>query len=306
MSERALIRWIRGRLGKRGGRILVDSGDDAAVVRVDGDAALLKTDAVIDGVHFLSGEAKPEEIGHKAIARSLSDIAAMGCVPTFAVVGMAVPRRATMPFLKRIFLGMNRTARRFDTCIVGGDLSSYDGPLAITVSLLGETRGLRPVTRAGARVGDRVLVTGPLGGSIRGRHLTFTPRVREGLALNRHYDIHAMIDVSDGLVVDLGHVCEESGVAAVLYPDRVPRNRTLEEALYDGEDYELLFTAAPEEADRVARANLGVIIGEVRPGRGVFLNGRRLKPRGWEHRFGGKHVPPHQNLPVNFWCGPEA
>lgn len=284
MSERAYLRWIRSRLGKRGGRILVDSGDDAAVVRIEGDA-VLKTDAVIEGVHFLS-RAKPEDVGHKAVARALSDIAAMGCRPAFAVVAMAVPRRVPLARLKRLFDGMNRTAKRYDVAIVGGDVSSHRGPLAITVSALGETRGLRPVLRSGAVPGDRVLVTGPLGGSLRGHHLTFTPRVREGLALNRHYEIHAMIDISDGLVVDLDHICEESGVSAVLYGDRIPRRGTLEEALYDGEDYELLFTAAPEEADRIVQARLGTILGEIRPGLGVHLDGRRLRPRGWEHRFG--------------------
>lgn len=285
MSEQALLRWIRSRLGKRNGRILVDSGDDAAVVRIEGEEVLLKIDAVIEGVHFRR-DARPESIGHKAMARPLSDIAAMGCVPTFAVVGAAVPRTTGMDFLRRVVTGLLKTARTFDVAVVGGDISSHSGKLALTVSLLGETRGLKPVLRSGARIGDRILVTGPLGGSIRGKHLTFTPRVREGLALNRHYEIHAMIDISDGLVVDLGHVCDDSGVGGVLYEERIPCVGTLEQALYDGEDYELLFTAAPEEADGIRRAGLASVIGEVTPGRGVRLGKRRLKVRGWEHRFG--------------------
>jgi len=263
----------------------VDSGDDAAVVRIQGDA-VLKTDQVIDGVHFLSRSAKPESIGHKAIARALSDIAAMGCYPVFAVAAMAVPRRSRMAHLKRVFVGMDRTARAFGVSIVGGDVSSHDAPLAITVSLLGETRGLKAVRRSGARVGDLVLVTGPLGESIRGKHLAFVPRVREGLVFNRRYSVHAMIDVSDGLVVDLGHLCEESGVAAELWAERIPCVGSLESALYDGEDYELLLAANPEASERIARARLAVAIGRIRAGSGVHLAGRRLRPRGWEHRFG--------------------
>lgn len=285
MSEQALLRWIRAHLGNRDGRILVDSGDDAAVVRVEGGEVLFKIDAVIEGVHF-RGDARPESIGHKAIARPLSDIAAMGCVPTFAVVGAAVPRTASLDFMRRVSAGLLKTAKKFGVSVVGGDISSHAGKLALTVAMLGETRGLKPVLRSGAQVGDRILVTGPLGGSIRGKHLTFTPRVREGVALNRHYEIHSMIDVSDGLVVDLEHICDESGVGAVLDAKRIPCVRTLEEALYDGEDYELLFTAAPEEADRIRRAGAATPIGEITPGRGVRLDKRRLKDRGWEHRFG--------------------
>lgn len=285
MSEQALLRWIRARLGKRNGRVLVDSGDDAAVVRVEGEEVLFKIDAVIEGVHFRR-DARPESIGHKAMARPLSDIAAMGCVPTFAVVGAAIPRTTGTEFMRRVVTGLLKTAKKFDVAVVGGDIASHSGKLALTVSVLGETRGLKPVLRSGAQVGDRILVTGPLGGSIRGKHLTFTPRVHEGVGLNRYYEIHSMIDISDGLGVDLGHICDESGVGAVLYPERIPCVGTLEQALYDGEDYELLFTAAPEEADRIRRTGLATVIGEISPGRGVRLGKRRLKVRGWEHSFG--------------------
>lgn len=270
MSERDFLRWVRARLGPDP-RVLVPSGDDAAVVRAGSDI-LIKVDAVIDGVHFK--KARPEQIGHKAIARPLSDIAAMGCHPAYAVVAMLVPRTARTTFLRRVFLGMNRTAKKFGVAIVGGDLKSHPGKLAITVSIVGETRGLRPILRSGAQPGDRILHTGRLGED---KHLTFTPRIREGLALNEHYDIHAMIDISDGLVLDLSHVCEASGVSAELYEGT--------KALYSGEDYELLFTAAPEEADRIAKAKLGTIIGEIRAGRGVRMNGELLKIRGWEHEF---------------------
>ena len=300
MGELGFLRWIRERIGRRGGRIVVDTGHDAAVVRFGKSDVLFKTDGVIDGVHFDSAKARPEEIGHKALARCLSDIGAMGGLPSFAVVAMMVPRNADERYLRRIYVGMERTAKRFGTSIVGGDFSTHAGKLAITVALLGEARGVDPVRRSGARPGDRIGVTGPLGGSILGKHLRFTPRVKEGRRLAQRFGVSAMIDLSDGLATDLRHVCDESRVGAVLDERRVPvsaaarrlsrkdRRTPLSHALADGEDYELLYAASPERAARIAAAGLGRTIGEVVEARGVFLrrSGGRLEEileRGWEH-----------------------
>lgn len=298
MSELDLIRWIRGRIGRRAGRIIVDSGDDAAVLKGGRGHLLFKTDSVIDGVHFDSRTARPEEIGHKALARCLSDIGAMGCYPTFAVVAMMIPRNAREAWIKRLLTGLERTARKFDTAVVGGDVASHAGKLAINVALLGETRGLAPIRRSGARVGDAIAVTGPLGGSILGKHLRFTPRVREGVELNRRFEVHSMIDVSDGLATDLGHLCEESRVGAVIDETRVPiapaarrlDGLPLDHALFDGEDYELLFTLAPTEAVRMEKAGRGKVIGQVSAADGIYLRNakgdlREVQRRGWEHRF---------------------
>jgi thiamine-monophosphate kinase len=298
VSELDLIRWIRGRIGKRAGRIVVDSGDDAAVVKGGRGHLLFKTDSIIDGVHFDSRTARPEEIGHKALARCLSDIGAMGCYPTFAVVAMMIPRNAREAWIKRLLRGLDRTARKFDTAVVGGDVASHSGKLAINVALLGETRGLRPVRRSGARVGDAIAVTGPLGGSILGKHLRFTPRVREGVELNRRFEIHSMIDLSDGLATDLGHLCTESRVGAVVDETRIPiapqarrlPGLPLDHALFDGEDYELLFTLPATEAVRVEKAGLGRVIGQVSAVDGIYLRSRtgslrEVQRRGWEHRF---------------------
>jgi len=298
VSELDLIRWIRGRIGKRAGRIVVDSGDDAAVLKGGRGHLLFKTDSVIDGVHFDSRTAKPEEIGHKAIARCLSDIGAMGCYPTFAVVAMMIPRNAREAWIRRLLTGLERTARRFETAVVGGDVASHAGKLAINVALLGETRDLKPIRRSGARVGDAIMVTGPLGGSIRGKHLRFTPRVREGIELNRRFEIHSMIDLSDGLATDLGHLCEESRVGAVVEEQRIPiapparrlPGLALDHALFDGEDYELLFTLSAPEAVRVEKAKLGRVIGQVSAVDGFYLRDRRgnlreVQRRGFEHRF---------------------
>jgi thiamine-monophosphate kinase len=302
VAELDLIRWIRRRIGTRKGRIVVDSGDDAAVLKVGQGNLLFKTDSVIDGVHFDSRTARPEAVGHKAIARCLSDIAAMGCVPTFAVVAMMIPRNARQAYLQRVIRGLDRTAEKFRTPVVGGDVKSHPGKLAISVALLGETRDLAPIRRSGARNGDVIAVTGPLGGSILGKHLRFTPRVREGLELNRRFDVHSMIDISDGLSTDLGHVCDESGVGAVLYEDLLPasadakrlarkdRRPVLDHVLNDGEDYELLFTLPASESSKLERSGLGTVIGQVTSMQGLYLQDakgrlREIERRGWEHRF---------------------
>jgi thiamine-monophosphate kinase len=302
VAELDLIRWIRRRIGTRKGRIVVDSGDDAAVLKVGQGNLLFKTDSVIDGVHFDSRTARPEAVGHKAIARCLSDIAAMGCVPTFAVVAMMIPRNARQAYLQRVIRGLDRTAEKFRTPVVGGDVKSHAGKLAISVALLGETRDLSPIRRSGARNGDVIAVTGPLGGSILGKHLKFTPRVREGLELNRRFDVHSMIDISDGLSTDLGHVCDESGVGAVLYEDLLPvsadakrlarkdRRPVLDHVLNDGEDYELLFTLPASASSKLERSGLGTVIGQVTSMQGLYLQDakgrlREIERRGWEHRF---------------------
>ena len=303
MAERDLIRWIRSRIRRRGGRIVVDSGDDAAILRIGRRQVLFKTDSVIDGVHFDSATARPEEIGHKAIARCLSDVAAMACVPSFAVAAFMVPRNAREMYVRRVVQGMERTASGFGVAIVGGDVSSHPGRLAITVALLGETSRWPPVRRGGVRLGDVFAVTGPLGGSILGKHLRFVPRVREAQELCRRFKIHAMIDISDGLAVDLGHLCEESGVGAVLEEACVPvsaaarrlsrrdRRSPLTHALADGEDYELLFALPADQSARLERSRLARVIGEVAAMEGIYLRRRdgRLEERtaeGWEHRWG--------------------
>lgn len=296
MGELGFLRWIRARVGRRGGRVVVDTGDDAAVLKFGASDVLFKTDSVIDGVHFDSATARPEEIGHKALARCLSDVAAMGGLPSFAVVAMMAPRNSDERYLRRIYLGMEKTARAFKTAIVGGDFATHAGKLAISVALLGEMAGLDPARRNGARPGDVVGVTGPLGGSILGKHLRFTPRVKEGRRLAKLAS--AMIDVSDGVATDLRHLCEESGVGAVIEGRRVPISaaarrlskkdgRTpLEHALRDGEDYELLYTAAPERARKIEAAGLGTSIGEIVGAEGLYLqvDGRMEEVgKGWEH-----------------------
>ncbi|HLA84241.1 MAG TPA: thiamine-phosphate kinase, partial [Thermoguttaceae bacterium] len=245
-------------------------------------------------------------VGHKALAVNLSDLAAMAARPLAAVVALALPRRDGMSLTLAMLEGMLPLAERFSLALAGGDVNTWDGPLVASVTLIGEVTPRGPLKRSGARPGDRILVTGAFGGSILGHHLDFMPRVDEALRLAERYELHAGIDVSDGLSKDLGHLIEESGCGAVLDLDAVPVAEDarrlarqmgdgltpLDHALADGEDFELILAAPPDEARRiVAEQPLDVRItdvGEFVAERGLWqtdrTSGRRaLSPRGWEH-----------------------
>jgi thiamine-monophosphate kinase len=256
---------------------------------------------LMDGVDFKLAEVEPRRVGRKAMAANLSDIAAMAGKPVSAVVAVALPKHGGESLAKELYVGLREMADAFDTALVGGDTNTWDGPLVISVTVLGEAVGRGIVTRAGAKPGDWLMTTGSFGGSIHGRHLEFTPRVREALKLNELVELHAMIDVSDGLSADVHHLCEESRCGAVLCADSIPisgaaRSLTdgrspLEHALSDGEDFELAFAVAPVDGERLVRdqplADVRLTkIGEfVAEGFWIEEAGARrpLKPRGWEH-----------------------
>jgi len=305
-GEWALIDWIRGRTRLDPRAVPLGPGDDMAIVRLAGESECLVTvDALVEGTHFDLEKATPREVGYKALAASLSDAAAMAALPVCAVAWVALPNGCDMAFAKEICRGLADAAQRFDCPIVGGDIVSGSCPLSVGTALVARADGVEPVRRSGARAGDRLFVTGELGGSVLGRHLSFVPRVAEARILARTVMLHAMIDLSDGLSTDLGHLCEESGVGAEVEAEAVPISAdarrlaetdgrpALEHALNDGEDFELLFAVGPEDGERlVAKNPLGGIrltrIGRVTEGREVTLilpGGRRkrLEPRGWEH-----------------------
>src|SRR5919204_5519810 len=204
-GELAFIEWLRRRTPSSG-RVLLGPGDDAAVLDWPAGApCLVTTDMLLEGSCFLLAEAGPRRVGRKAMAVNLSDIAAMAGRPVAAVVSVGLPRLGGRALAEELYRGLREMGDAFDTAVVGGDTNSWDGPLVIAVTVLGEPTGRGPVTRAGARPGDWLLVTGPFGGSIRGKHLDFTPRVREALRLHECARLNAMIDVSDGLAADVGH-----------------------------------------------------------------------------------------------------
>ncbi|MCC7300959.1 MAG: thiamine-monophosphate kinase [Verrucomicrobia bacterium] len=224
-------------------------GDDCAVLPLDAHYDLvLTTDPLISGVHFTPGTA-PEAIGWKAAARVLSDFAAMGADPQYLLINLVAPPEQDFQTLEKIYAGVSEIRKLFDVDLVGGDLSQ--GPtLELHVFGVGRVPKGKALLRSGAHAGDVIYVTGPLGGSfISGKHLTFMPRIKEAKWLRQSGFVRSMMDISDGLATDLRHILKASNVGAALESERIPKFGNLEQALFDGEDFELLFTVHADEAD---------------------------------------------------------
>lgn len=300
MRELDFIDWIRSQSEFDPKAVPVGPGDDCAVVNFMGRDLLITTDQVLDGVHFILSEHGPEAAGRKAMARNLSDVAAMAALPVGAVATVALPKGFARKDAEAIYRGLRSVNEHISCPVVGGDISTWSGPLAITVTVFarraGATRGVDPILRSGAQVGDAICVTGDLGGAWKTqRHLTFTPRIMEGVQLALNHAPRAMIDISDGLATDLGHICKASGVGAEVFAEQVPIHPDaagLEAALTDGEDYELLFTAPADVAEKLCAAQPLPVkvtrVGMVVEGEGVTLiraDGKRepLESTGWEH-----------------------
>ena len=292
LGEFGLIERFR-KLIKTDRSVIKGSGDDCAVLKLDKDNYQLYTcDMIVEGVDFtLKDDAYL--IGRKAVAISISDIAAFAGIPRHCAVSLAIPKKTKVKFVDRLFKGMLDIAMAYKINIVGGDISRAN-KLAIDVSMLGVVRKKRVVLRSGAKAGDIILVTGRLGGSISGKHLRFEPRVKEARYLTDNFKVHAMIDISDGLAQDLAHIAEQSRVGALLYEGLIPQSaqaRGLNDALYSGEDFELLFTLSRIDAGRLLSKYPGSFkaIGEiVEKRRGLRLVGKTgreksLKYKGFRH-----------------------
>ena len=308
LDEFGLIDWIRRQQSGRPHQGTVRGiGDDSAILDVSaGSRLLVTTDMLMDGSHFRLASDGAEAVGYKAMGVNLSDIAAMAGLPRAAVVSVALPRANAVLIGQGLSAGLKRMADRFEVDLIGGDTNAWDGPLVVNVALLGETSPLGAVRRSGARPGDVIVVTGPLGGSLcRGRHLRPEPRIKEALAICVAERLNAMIDISDGLSSDLNHILEESGgLGAILdadeipiHPDAIDQSRTdgipaLDHALHDGEDFELCVVLSAERARRllarppepVSVYRVGEITAEpglrLRRSGGVVLP---LEPRGFDH-----------------------
>jgi thiamine-monophosphate kinase len=306
--ESALIAWLRERLPPHP-LLRLGIGDDAAILNMAGvDQCAITVDALTDQVDFDLSRHDPRRVGRKSLAVNLSDLAAMAAQPLAGVVALVLPKQGGMQLAQALFEGMLPLAEKYSLALAGGDTNSWDGPLVVSITLLGKIMQRGPLRRAGARPGDRILATGSFGGSILGRHFDFEPRVAEALLLSERYVLHAGIDVSDGLSIDLARMAQESGCGAVLQIDAIPISddarrlsregadgaSPLEHALGDGEDFELLMAVSPDEAKKVlADRPLDVRItdiGEFISERGLWQREkdgprRKLLAKGWEHEF---------------------
>lgn len=292
LGEFSLIEKFRKAI-KLDSSVVKGSGDDCAVIKWDRKNYLLFTcDMIVEGVDFLA-DTKPELIGRKALAVSISDIASCGGIPRYALVSMGLPRNSSVDKAEDIAKGIFSLARKFKINIVGGDLSRAER-IVLDISMLGLVEKRNLCLRSGAKQGDIIFVTGALGGSILGKHLKFTPRLKEARELVKSFKVHSMIDISDGLVADLGHILKESGVGGLLYEELIPQSkasRNLEDSLSSGEDFELLFTLSKGEAKKLFAAGVNYCkpIGEiVRKNSGLrlldkFGREKVIKPFGFRH-----------------------
>ncbi len=291
-GELELIRWLERSVVTGGAsqsdgphmRVPIHVGDDMGCLTLPGgQSILLGSDMLVDGTHFECGSHSLADIAHKAVCCSLSDAAAMAVQPLAILVSLAIPRGMVYETGRTLLEAMITVAGRFDCTIIGGDTTSWQGRLAIDVALLAVPwPDCPPVTRRGARPGDRLFVTGRLGGSRRGRHLTFSPRIAEARSLAETLgpNLHAMIDISDGLALDLHRICQASGCGATIREDSLQAvispdaheaaqqdgRSALEHALSDGEDFELLFAVAKDSVSNLAVLDVDQHeIGEVVP-----------------------------------------
>jgi thiamine-monophosphate kinase len=317
LQERELVQAIRDEFSQSAKNLVLGIGDDAAIIRPGRASWLVTTDLLSEGFHFSVFWNPPFYLGRKSLNINLSDIAAMGGTPRFALLGLAVPSGLKTGWLEEFFSGFKQAAQEADVCLVGGDVSQ-SRKIVISVTVIGE--GSEFVTRSGAKPGDRIYVSGCLGNARGGlallqkgarlgedshadallkAFLDPVPRIGLGRELARHKIASAMIDLSDGLSVDLFHLCEESGTGAEVGEEFIPLSpelrararKPLAMALHGGEDYELLFTVPPARASRLARISKKyrlACIGRMTRGKGIYLVDRagqkkRLAIKGFEH-----------------------
>ena len=289
--------------------VVAGAGDDCAVLDlgVPEKLILFKTDAVVEGIHF-TRETPPEKIGRKALARCLSDIAAMAGTPTAALVTIALPKKFDADFVSKIYEGLNALAEQTGVAIVGGETTTNPERILISIALLGTIPRGRQILRSGAKVGDAIFVTGELGGSLAEKHLEFEPRLTEARWLAEHFRVHALMDLSDGLAGDLRHILTASKAGAEILKSAVPVSRAAKlaargsssakpafaAALTDGEDFELLFTVASKNAVKLLdgwKAKFPKVklscIGKIVAGEGILIRDKsgshKLNAHGYVH-----------------------
>lgn len=265
--EQSFVAWAKMR-ASRLPQVKLGIGDDAAVLAGSEADIVVTTDSLLEGTHFVLSEAGPRRVGRKLVNVNLSDLAAMAAEPEALFVSLCLPSDNSEEIAAEVFEGICEAAARYSCAIAGGDTNCWDGPLALHLTAVGRTEPDRFWTRSGAQADDVIVVTGPLGGSLLGKHLDFEPRIDWMRAVRGNVAIHAAMDISDGLSIDLLRMCNASGCGAVLDLESVPISAAAQEmaqqsgrdalahALGDGEDFELLL-AVPERELPALRALVG-------------------------------------------------
>jgi thiamine-monophosphate kinase len=256
VGEDKLLHQLLPRL-PLGKTVVAGAGDDCAVTEIFAgrNFLVLKTDCIVEGVHFLS-RADPVDVGWKALMRPLSDFAATSALPQFALITLVASKQTEVEWVRKLYRGLRRAAKRFDVSIVGGETSSSLGPIVISVSVAGFVERDRWMSRRGGKVGADLFVTGQLGGAIKRKHLRFLPRIAESRWLTKNFSIQAMMDLSDGLGIDLPRLARASKVGFKIEMENLPLapGAKIGDAISEGEDYELLFAISPRESKRLQRA----------------------------------------------------
>ncbi|MEZ6090619.1 MAG: thiamine-phosphate kinase [Pirellulaceae bacterium] len=300
--EQSFLAWLRGR-GRTLPQVAIGIGDDAAVLDWPASRQLVTcVDTITDGVDFLIDQQPLDAIGHKALAVNLSDLAAMAADPVAAMVSISLPKQNATRVAAAIYEGILSTAKEFDVALCGGDITCYDGPVSLSVTAIGSVQPGKAWLRSGASVGEAVLVSGALGGSILSKHLHFEPRIRLAQSLRERFKVTSAIDISDGLLLDLDRLCAASSVGVELDLMNIPISDDarllagrhdgdpLRHALGDGEDYELIITCPANQLDGILHADVGVRLTHIgtltsRTGLWSKLPNKveRLSPQGYVH-----------------------
>lgn len=306
LGEFNLIRFFKQEISVKNPSVVVGIGDDAAVIRWDANKFILfTTDSLIEGIHFSLELLSPYQIGEKAMVVNLSDIAAMGGIPKYALASVALTPETSVTFVNELYRGIVETAAKFAVSIVGGDTVRSPKNAVISISLLGEVTEEFLVCRSGAKAGDRIFVTGHLGAitaaRLSGKYISPPFLINEGREIIKKFKPTSMIDISDGLSSDLLRICEASGVGAKIYEEAIPISEEaavaakkigktpLKLALEGGEDYQLLFTAAARKNESLFLPGVSVSeIGKISKKKELLLidakgNCRQLLPRGYNH-----------------------
>jgi len=300
LGEFELIDKLTRNLPGYGKEVIEGIGDDCAVIKQNANKYLLATcDAQVAGVHFLL-DTDPGQIGQKAVAVNISDIAAMGGQPTLCLVSLIIPKSIDTEYIDSVYSGIRLMCERYGIQIIGGNISSGE-QLVIDITMMGAVNPKKMLLRSGAKPGDKVLVTGSLGAAAAGvvskKHILPTPRIKESNAIAKSKLATSMIDISDGLLSDISHICDQSNVGVTLNETQIPvsDSANLLQALSGGEDYELLFTAPSESVEMLIKMisrktkTPVKVIGEVVPkkeGRWIIDKNGQKRPLisdGWDH-----------------------